>query len=40
MEENSDANNTIPLDVWTKVGVKFDEKIVTNRYRRLQFVYQ
>lgn len=33
-------NNTIPLHIWTQVGVNFDEKIMTNRYRRLQTVYQ
>jgi hypothetical protein len=39
-EEESKPNNTISLDVWTKIGVKFDEKIVTNRYRKLQSIYQ
>ncbi|CAF1008906.1 unnamed protein product [Rotaria sordida] len=39
-EEESHLNNTIDLKIWTQVGIRFDEKIVTNRYRRLQYVYQ
>jgi hypothetical protein len=40
MEEESKPINTIPLDVWTKIGVKLDEKTMTNRYRKLQSIYQ
>ncbi|UJR27496.1 hypothetical protein I4U23_008780 [Adineta vaga] len=40
IEEESDLNNTIPLHIWNKIGVKFDEKLVSNRYRRLQTIYQ
>jgi hypothetical protein len=40
MEEGSNLNYTIPLHVWTEVGVNFDQKIVKNRYRRLQTIYQ
>jgi hypothetical protein len=38
MEEES--NYTIPLYVWTQVGVNLNEQIRTDRYRRLQTVYQ
>ncbi|CAF1929045.1 unnamed protein product [Rotaria magnacalcarata] len=38
--EETNSNNTIPSSVWVQVGIRFDEKIIANRYRRLQFVYQ
>ncbi|CAM4859821.1 unnamed protein product [Rotaria socialis] len=38
--EETNPNNTIPWHVWVQVGVRFDEKTIANRYRRLQFVYQ
>jgi hypothetical protein len=38
MEEES--NYTIPLYIWTQVGVNLSEQIRTDRYRRLQTVYQ
>ncbi|CAF4827313.1 unnamed protein product [Rotaria sp. Silwood1] len=40
IEEEADSNNTIALNIWAQVGIKFNEKIVTNRYRRLQYVYE
>ncbi|CAF4794082.1 unnamed protein product, partial [Rotaria sp. Silwood2] len=40
IEEESNSNNTIPLHIWVEVGIRFNEKIITNRYRRLQYVYQ
>jgi hypothetical protein len=40
MEEESNSNDVIPMNVWTQVGVLFDEKSMTSRYRRVQAVYQ
>lgn len=33
-------NSTIPSNIWSQVGVYFDEKIQMNQYRRLQTIYQ
>ena len=40
MEEDAALNRTIPSTVWTQMGIKFDERTVTSRYRRLQAIYQ
>ena len=39
MEEENADNGTVPLRVWSQLGLRFDEKIVTSRYRRLQSIY-
>jgi len=40
MEEESDLYNIIPLSIWTQIGINFDEKIMTHKYRKLQTIYQ
>jgi hypothetical protein len=40
MEENSELDKSIVLNVWNQIGITFDEETKSNRHRRLQAIYQ
>ena len=37
MEENG---YMLPTNIWDKIGVKFDREILTDKYRRLETIYE
>lgn len=37
MEENGAM---LPTNIWENIGVRFDQEILTDKYRRLETIYE
>lgn len=38
--EEFETNLTIPMKIWHRIGVIFDNQSLNSRYRKLQTIYQ